>query len=84
METWQPPWTSSSWVAARNGAEALPTVFVTGRAHRRMLELIENLRPGLVVCGSRRPGIIERMFNPNFASMLAGYAKAAVVVIPEP
>lgn len=53
-----------------------------GEPVERLHALVGHARPGLLVLGSGRPGIVERIFAGSTASTVAAVAPCAVAVVP--
>lgn len=72
--------------ATRDWANRLcPDAAITseyGEPVERLTELVEHSRPSLLVLGSGRPGMLERIFTGSTASTVAAVAPCAVAVIP--
>lgn len=69
------------WVAAR-GLDGAEVRIERGDAVDRLLELAEKLDAALVVTGSRKLGITERVFGSSVASALAAMGSCPVAVVP--
>ncbi len=73
----------AGWVAAR-GLSAARTAVLRGPVIDRSLELAAGERAPLLVMGSHRRSVIERLRHASVASELAAAAPIAVAVVPPP
>jgi nucleotide-binding universal stress UspA family protein len=67
--------------ASKHCPEAAP-VFEYGDPVERLVALVEHMHPSLLVVGSGRPGMVERIFTGSTASAVAALAPCAVAVVP--
>lgn len=68
--------------AARHGFDGLPLELRVGHAPVALVELARERNATLVVCGSRRLSLIDRLFSSSVGSELAAHADRPVVVVP--
>lgn len=69
------------WIAA-HGLRDAKTALATGDVLSRVLGIAEQEACPLVVCGSRRLSVAERIFNASVGSSLAAYGKLPVAIVP--
>ena len=69
------------WTASHGLAAARP-IALCGAPVERLLELIDQEHPSLLVLGSRRLTATERLYTTSTASTVAAYAPCPVAVVP--
>lgn len=70
-----------AWIAL-HGLRAAKTALATGDVISRVLGIAEQESCPLVVCGSRRLGVAERIFTASVGSSLAAFGKLPVAIVP--
>lgn len=66
-----------------NGLGDAASAITTGDVIGRLLGIAERERCPILVSGSRKLSLAERLFNASIGATLAGHAKCAVAVVPE-
>ncbi|TPV93628.1 MAG: universal stress protein [Myxococcales bacterium FL481] len=67
---------------AEHSVEADRVVAVPGDAIQRLIEFAEDLKPSLIVCGSKRLTFAERIVQASAGSTLAASAPCPVAIVP--
>ncbi len=70
-----------AWTA-QHGLEGLPLEVRVGHAPGVLVELARERNASMIVCGSRRLSLIDRLFTSSVGSELAAHADRPVVVVP--
>ena len=68
--------------AARHGLDDLPLVLRVGHVPVELVAFARERRATMIVCGSRRLSLLERLFTSSVGSELAAHADRPVVVVP--
>jgi len=71
----------AEWTA-RHGLDDLPLELRVGHVAVKLLELARERHATMIVCGSRRLSLIDRLFTSSVGSELATHADRPVVVVP--
>jgi nucleotide-binding universal stress UspA family protein len=81
MDTSGPAASIGQW-AARSGLEDLPLELRVGHVPVELVALAREHHATMIVCGSRRLSLLERVFTSSVGSELAAHADRPVVVVP--
>lgn len=68
--------------ATRHGLDGLPLELRVGHVPVELVALARERQATMIVCGSRRLSLIERLFTSSVGSELAAHADRPVVVVP--
>jgi nucleotide-binding universal stress UspA family protein len=68
--------------ATRHGLDGLPLELRVGHVPVELVELARERHATMIVCGSRRLSLIDRLFTSSVGSELATHADRPVVVVP--
>jgi nucleotide-binding universal stress UspA family protein len=71
----------TAW-AARHGLEGLPLELRVGHVPMELVALARERRAAMLVCGSRRLSLLDRLFASSVGTELATHADRPVVVVP--
>lgn len=71
----------AEWVA-QHGLEALTLEVRAGHVPAALIEVAREQAATMIVCGSRRLSLLERLFTSSVGSELAAHADRPVVVVP--
>lgn len=80
-DTSGPAATLAEW-AARHGLDGLPLELRVGHAPVELVALARERGASMIVCGSRRLSLLERLFTSSVGSELAAHADRPVMVVP--
>ncbi|MCH9685814.1 MAG: universal stress protein [Deltaproteobacteria bacterium] len=72
-----------AWIKAR-GLGELPCHIREGFVVDQLAAIARDVRAPMVVCGSRRLSLAQRLFSSSIATDLAAVAEVAVTVVPDP
>lgn len=72
---------AAKW-CAQHGLAQSQLIVHAGAAASGVLSVAEVVRPSLIVCGSRKAGIVERVLTSTVGSALASFASQPVAIVP--
>jgi nucleotide-binding universal stress UspA family protein len=80
-DTSAPAAAMEAW-AAQHGLDGLPLELRVGHVPVELVAFARERRATMIVCGSRRLSLIDRLFTSSVGSELAAHADRPVVVVP--
>lgn len=79
-----PAWSAryATW-AALHEHPTEPITLLTGHVTRTLVEDATTRRAAMLVCATRHPSLMERVFNPAVGPIIAAHSDRPVAVVPE-